>query len=479
MENKTLEAAAAISGMSERSARKWQRGPLPSQSKKERWWRTREDPFAEVWQEHVVPLLKADEEGKLQAKTIFIELQGRFPDRFPDGQLRSLQRRVRDWRAVQGPGKEVFFEQEHTPGREAALDFTHATELGVTIRDVPFEHLFFVFRLSFSRWTWVDIAFGETFEALVQGLQGALWDLGGVPRVTRSDNLSAATHELKRTGGRQLTARFKAVLDHYDMQSTRIRPGKSSENGVAEKANDLVKTAVEQALIVRGSKDFGSAGEYLTFVRSIVDKAFNQAAAEKLAIERSHLRPLPSAAVPNYTTHRPKVRKWSTFRLSKRVYSVPSRLIGHELEVRQYADVLEVRYRGHLIETIDRLRGHDNVRIDYRHIIWSLVRKPGAFARYKYREELFPTLTFRRAYDALQRDRGDRADVEYVRILHLAASTMQSDVERALVALLESTQPFDYAAVKALASPESSAVPAVDIGQPDLAAYDLLIGGAQ
>jgi len=479
MENKTLEAAAAASGMSERTARKWQRGPLPSQSKKDRWWRTREDPFAEVWQEEVVPLLEADKEGKLQAKTIFSELQGRFPGRFPDGQLRSLQRRVRDWRAIQGPHKEVFFEQDHPPGREAALDFTHATELGVTIAGAPFEHLFFVFRLSFSRWTWVDLAYGETYEALVQGLQGALWDLGGVPMVARSDNMSAATHELKRTGGRQLTSRFKAVLDHYDVQSTRIRPGKSHENGVAEKANDLVKTAVEQALIVRGSKDFGSTDEYMTFVRAVVDKVFNHAAADKLAVEREHLRPLPSAPIPNYTTHRPKVRKWSTFRLSKRVYSVPSRLIGHELEVRQYADVLEIRYRGQVVETIERLRGHDSVRIDYRHIIWSLVRKPGAFARYKYREELFPTLAFRRAYDALQRDRGDRADVEYVRILHLAASTMQSDVERALATLLEAGQPFDYADVKALASPESTAVPVVDIGEPNLAAYDRLIGGAQ
>lgn len=478
MENKTLEAAAAIAGMSERTARKWQRGPLPSEAKKERSWRTREDPFAEIWDEHVIPLLEHDTQGKLQATTIFAELEDRWPGRFPAGQLRTLQRRLRDWRALHGPEREVFFEQEHPPGREGSFDFTHATPLGITIGGIVLKHLLFVFKLSFSGWTWVQVAFGETFEALVSGLQGALWELGGVPEVIRSDNLSAATHELKRTGGRALNQRFKAVIEHYDARSTRIGVGKSNENSV-EKTNHLVKTAVEQALIVRGSREFVSLDEYESFVRGVVDKSINRRNAIQVAVEQPRLQPLPPASIPSYTTYRSKVRKWSTFRLGRRVYSVPSRLIGHEVEVRQHPDVLEVRYRGHTVETILRLRGDDDVRIDYRHIIWSLVRKPGAFARYRYREELFPTMTFRRAYDALSGWRGDRADIEYVRILHLAASTMESDVERALVALLESGDRFDYAAVKAIANPAEGTVPVVRIPEPDLAAYDQLLEGAR
>jgi hypothetical protein len=196
-------------------------------------------------------------------------------------------------------------------------------------------------------------------------------------------------------------------------------------------------------------------------------------------VERQHLEPLPSHPVPNYTEHQPTVRRWSTIRVASRAYSVPSRLIGHEVEVRQYADELAVYYRGQLIETIPRLRGDQDVRIDYRHVIWSLIRKPGAFARYKYREELFPTMTFRRAYDALVGWRGERADVEYVRILHLAASTMEVLVERALEQVLATGDRFDYVAVKALANPEPTVVPDISIGTPDLTRYDRLLGRAR
>lgn len=476
-ENQGLAAASAAAGMSERSGRKWKAGPLPSEAKQPRWWRTREDPFAEVWESEVVPLLKADEKRVLDAPALLGELQQRHPDRFDDGQVRTLQRRVRDWRAMHGPEREVYFEQVHEPGREGAIDFTHADELGVTIAGKVFQHLLFLFTLSFSGWTWFTLAFGETFEALVAGVQGALWELGGVPEVVRSDNLSAATHELKLTGGRALTKRWKAVLDHYDVRSTRIRPGESHENGVAEKSNQDVKRALAQALLLRGSADFATVDEYVAFARDVVDRNCNRAAAAKLVLEKEKLRPLPSAPVPAYTTFHPTVRKWSTISVGKRIYSVPSRLKGHEVEARQYADVVEVWYRKHLVETMPRVRGEGAHRIDYRHIIWSLVRKPGAFAQYRYREDLFPSLVFRQAYDALRASRGDRADVEYVRILHLAASTLQADVEHALAALLESRQAFDYAAVKAIASPQSTSVPDLHVGEVDLAAYDALLAG--
>lgn len=478
MDGKTQEAAAAAAGISVRTSRRWEKGPLPSAREKPRLWRTRPDPFEDVWPEDVLPLLKSDKAGALQAKTIFGELVERYPKRFAPGQLRTLQRRVRDWRALNGPDKEVYFEQEHPPGREGAMDFTHATQLGVTIGGEPLRHLLFVFKLSYSGWTRASLAFGETFEALVAGLQGALWELGGCPEVVRHDNLSAATHELQKSRGRSLTTRFKAVLDHYDMKSTRINPGKSNENGVVEKGNDLVKTALEQALLLRGDRDFESLEAYAAFVQKTVERSQNRHVVERLAVERQHFKPLPPNPVPNYTVHSPRVRRWSTVRVGGRAYSVPSRLIGHEVKVRQYADVLEVRYRDQLVETMPRLRGELDVRIDYRHIIWSLVRKPGAFARYKYREELFPSMTFRRAYDALKRWRGERADVEYVRILHLAASTMESQVEHALEELLGAGERFDYAAVKQVASPRRPDVPDISIPEPDLLAYDQLLGGA-
>lgn len=479
MESKSQEAAAAAAGMSARTARRWENGPLPSEKKKPRSWRTRPDPFATVWEKEIVPLLTRDEDGVLEAKTLIAHLIELGAGQFSQAQVRTLQRRIRDWRALRGPDKHVVFPQHHPLGREAAFDFTHATELGVTIAGVPLVHLLFTLRLSASSWTWCCVAFGETFEALVDGLQDGFAALGGVTEVVRHDNLSAATHELKKTGGRSLTRRFKAVLDHYGLKSTRIAPGESQENGGVEKQHDLVKSAVAQALVLRDSKDFESVPAYEVFVREVIDRSLNRPAEARIAAEKATLKPLPASRVPSYTSHHCTVRRWSTARVGGRLYSVPSRLIGHEVEVRQYANIIEVFYRGQLALTMPRLRGNHEVRIDYRHVIWSLAKKPGAFARYKFREELFPTITFRRAYDALCKWRGDRADIEYVRILHLAASTMESRVDRALVDLLATGEVFDYAAVKRQAAPEAAAVPEIAIGEPDLASYDRLLAGGR
>jgi hypothetical protein len=477
-EGKTIAAAAAAAGMSERSAHTWKEGRLPSEAKEPRAWRTREDPFAAVWETEVVPLLRADAEGVLEATTVLAELRRRHGDTYRAASLRTLQRRMQQWRAMHGPGKEVMFEQVHPPGREGAFDFTDATELGVTIAGQLFPHLLFQFILSFSKWRWVGLAFSESFEALVGGLQDALWELGGAPAVWRSDNLSAATHQIPG-GGRELNRRFAAVLEHYGAVSTRIEPRQSHQNGGAEKANDLLKSALRQALLLRGSTDFATVDKYMAFVGEIRVR-LNAPSAERLAEERAHLRPLPSLRLPAYSTYTATVRQWSTIHFAHRVYSVPSRLIGCKVEIRLHANVVEVFYgdRRKPTATMPRIRGEKYHQIDYRHVIWSLVRKPGAFARYRYREELFPSLVFRRAYDALVDARGERADVEYVRILHLAASTMQADVEHALETILARQGRPDFAAVKALAAPEKPVVPEINIPAPDPAAYNaLLVGG--
>jgi len=472
-EGKTQVAAGAAAGVSDKTARKWKAGPLPSATKKPRHWRTRPDPLISIWAAEVVPLLEADTKGELQAVAVLDHLMGRHAGTVEPGHLRTLQRRMRDWRALHGPEREVFFEQQHVPGREGALDFTDATELEVTIAGQAFAHLLFTFVLTYSGWTWVTTAFSETFEALLAGLQGALWSLGGAPEVARSDNLSAATHELPESKGRDLTKRYRAALDHYDMESTRIEPGEPHQNA-AESNNAQIKNAILQALLIRGSRDFVDREQYAAFVDDVIDRARNRGIDDKLAVERAHLKPLPAAPVPSYTVFRPRVRKWSTIIAGKRIYSVPSRLIGHEVEARVHADVVEVLFRNKLVETMPRIRGEKDHRIDYRHVIWSLVRKPGAFARYRFREELFPTITFRRAYDAL-RSFGERADVEYVRILHLAASTSEAAVETALATMLSAGTRFDYAAIKAIAKPDTPAIPIVTIGPPDLHQYDRLL----
>ena len=264
------------------------------------------------------------------------------------------------------------------------------------------------------------------------------------------------------------------------MKATRTNPRSSHENGVAEQGHRRLKGALAQALVLRGSSDFESVEQYTSFVRSIVDRR-NRLIGERLTQEYPHLRALPPAPVPEYVSYRTRVRKWRTVRVSSRTYSVPSRLIGVEVDVRLYTNHVEVYYKGHLVESMERIRGGNEARIDYRHIIGSLVRKPGAFARYRFREQMFPSQTFRLAYDAMRGWKGERADVDYVRILHLAATTMECEVERALKRLLESRVRFDYAVVRQLSAPASPEIPAVDLpGTVDLGVYDkLLAGGAR
>lgn len=480
MQGKTQVVAAAGAGMSERSARSWKEGRVPSQTKETRTWRTRPDPFAEVWTREVVPLLERDDGRVLEGRTLLLELDKKHPGQYDERQLRTLQRRMRQWRALQGPEREVFFEQKHVPGREGAFDFTDATDLGVGICGEPFEHLLFEFVLSFSGWTWTGLSYSETFEALSEGLQGALWELGACPEVARSDNLSAATHEIKLTGGRALTTRYQALLEHYGLASTRIQPGRAHENGVAEQKHARTKSLLAQAMVIRGSRDFGSVEEYQVFVRGVVEQS-NRPREAKLLVERERLKALPRSPLPFFTTFHPHVSRWSTVRVGSRVYSVPSRLIGHDVEVRQHASQVEVFYADELVQSMPRVRGVKTACIDYRHVIWSLVRKPGAFARYRFREELFPTLVFRQTYDALRERLAERADVEYVRILHLAASTLESRVEQVLLGLLSSGEAFDYARVRSLGAPAPAIVPVVSIPEPDLSQYDRMLtelGGA-
>ena len=479
MEGRTQEAAAAAAGMSVRSARKWQAGPYPSQAGKPHRWRTRPDPFGEVFASELAPLLAADETGVLEARTLLAELERRHPGRFSARQLRTLQRRMREWRALHGPEKEVYFPQEHPPGREAAFDFTNCNDLGITIGGEPFAHLLFELALASSGWRWQMVAASESFEAVAAGVQGGLWQLGGAPEVLRSDNLSAATHDLRRSRGRALNRRYRELLEHYGLRASLIEVGEAHENGVVEQAHRRTKSLLAQALVLRGSADFASVAEYQHWIHAVVEREHNGRLGERLAEEQRHLRALPPAPIPAYTKLAARVRRWSTIRVQGRTYSLPARLIGERVTVRLYADHLEVYYRERLVERVARLHHKGQARIDYRHVIWTLVRKPGAFARYRWREELFPSLTFRRAYDALRRVHGERADAEYVRVLHLAASRGETRVEQALGAMLERGERFDAERVRQTIEPERPELPAVTVARPDLRLYDALLGAAE
>jgi hypothetical protein len=470
-----LSTAAAKAGMSEPTARRYRRaGKLPKEIKAAHDWRTRPDPFEANWPE-VLALLERD--GGLQAKTVFEEFQRRYPGRFQAGQLRTLQRRFRQWRALHGDEREIYFAQRHRPGEQSQSDFTCMDRLQVTIGGAPFAHLLYHFVLTYSNWESVTICHSETFEALSEGLQNALWRLGGVPEEHRTDNLSAATHELKRSRGRGFTERYCELLGHYGLWASKNSPGRAHENGDVESSHSGLKNVVDQRLRLRGSREFGSVEAYRMFVDELVEGR-NASRGQRLAEERERLQPLPVRALPAYRDEEVTVKRWGTIRIGNKVYSLPSRLLGHRVQVRLYANHLEVRYCGELVARPERVRGDGLDGIDYRHLVPSLLRKPGAFRRYVYREALFPTMTFRRAYDALAARSEKWADLEYVRILHLAATTLQCAVEAVLDELLGAGELPEYDTVKARVQPTApQPVPPIPVRRPDLAAYDALLAG--
>ena len=488
-----LNKASMKAGMSRNTGRKYRKaGKLPSQLKQEhdRDWRTHEDAFEADWPSIE---LRLDDAPELEAKALFeylmtsnyekaeqLRREGRAEEadaiaQYDPGQVRTFQRRVKVWRATKGPEKIVFFPQEHRPGEAMQTDFTWATELEVTIVSELLEHMFCHSVLPYSNWEGATLCRSESFSAMSCGVQNHVFRLGRVPKYHQTDRSSAATHTVDDKG--VFNKDYAAMIRHLGMEPRTIGVGASEQNGDIEAQNGVLKRRLKQHLLLRGSNDFESIEEYQQFVNAVLVKA-NALRRKKIVEELEHMRPLQVSRLPDYRELDVGVAKWSTVRVKNNTYSVPSRLIGERVRVRIYDDRLEVWYGQQLQLTVDRLLGRNGHQINYRHIIWSLVRKPGAFLRYRYREALFPSLAFRRTYDRLEEEHGSgrRADLEYLRILHLAASTMESDVEVALDLLLESKQRFDVEAVKSVVGvAEPIDVPILRIPEVDLTTYDQLL----
>jgi len=474
---KTLASAAAKAGMDEKTARKYrQLGQLPSTLKAEHLWRTRPDPFAEVWgpiEQHL------ELNPGLEAKTLFADLQRRHPGRFADGQLRTLQRRIKSWRAVHGPSKEVFFAQVHRPGQLCQSDFTHMSKLGVTIQGQPFDHLIYHFVLTYSNWETGTICFSESFESLSEGLQDALWELGGVPTAHRTDRLSVAVQKTDHPD--EFTRRYAGLLGHYHLEGQKTQASRPNENGDIEQRHYRFKRALDQALMLRGSRDFASRDDYAGFLRQLFDQ-LNAGRRARWAEELKVLGGLPAQRLDACKRLDVRVGQGSTIRVNHNTYSVDSRLIGEQVHVRLYVEHLEIWYSQRLLETIPRLRGEGKHHIQYRHVIDGLVRKPGAFAHYRYREDLFPSSHFRLAFDALRRRYGEaRASKEYLSILHRAALESERAVEEALGRLIDQGEPISDAAVAGLleAGDAKPKIREVAIAAIDLTAYDQILEGRE
>lgn len=464
--------AAMLANMDRKTARKYLAvGKVPSETMREREYRTRPDPFDEdwVWVEE-----QLSKEPRLEAKSLFEELTRSHPGRYQEGQLRTLQRRVREWRAAHGPEREVFFSQKHRPGELSQMDFTHATELRVTISGEAFAHLLCNFVLVYSNWQWVTVCLSESYLALKRGFQDAIVRLGHVPSRNQTDNSTSATNQQpgKR---REFNKSYVELMRHHDVNFCTTGVGKKEQNGDVEAGNGVLKRRLDQALMLRGSREFESVEFYENWLQEHVSR-WNLARQTRLEEELSVMRRAGAPRLPDFEEERKVVTTQSTVRVKHNTYSVPSRLIGHEVRVRLYERTLEI-WRGERLEvSAERLRGRFGHRIDYRHVIWSLVKKPGAFARYRYREDLFPSLTFRKSYDVLtQKAQNTKTDLEYLRILFLAATTMESEVEQALTLLLESGERVTADAVKELVQPTQQRAPEMAAFAVELGLYDALL----
>lgn len=488
-----LVRAADAADMSPKTARKYRDlGKLPSELKKPRDWRTRVDPFEEVWPEVDEMLRHAPE---LQVPAIFEYLNDQAEaaghECFQDGQLRTLYRRVKRWSVTEGPPKEVRFRQAHVPGEAMQTDFTDASELGITIEGVAFPHLLGHVVLPYSNWEAARVVRSESLLAIRKTVQHALFKLGRVPQFNQTDHSSAATHRLGQgarrgpdegprtsSSDRGFNEQYVSMMEHFGLRPRTTEVGEKEQNGDVEAANKALKNRLNQYLLLRRSRDFESVEAYEAWLDECVAKA-NRARTKRLGQELAVMRPLTASKLTEFEVEEPIVNKGSIVRVRRNAYSVPARLIGEKLRACVYDDRVEISLANIHQLTVPRLLGSHEALINYRHVIHSLVDKPHAFARYVYREHMYPTVVFRRAYDTLVADgAGYLHTLEYLRLLELAAMTMETEVEAAIELLLEADERPTRARVEELVGRAKKAeVPELSLPSIDLGQYDRLLSG--
>ena len=449
---------------------------LPSQKIAPRG-RRRPDPLAEVWDGEIVPILKSA--PGIRAIAVLEEIRRRHPE-ITLGIRRTLERRIRTWRALVGPERDVIFRQEHEPGRLGLSDFTDTSALGVTVAGVALGHRLYHFRLAFSGFEHACVVLGgESFVALAEGLQNALWALGGVPHEHRSDSLSAAFRNLDRDAQEDLTRRYQGLMRDYDMTPTRNNPGVAHENGSIESSHGHLKKALEDALHLRGSRDFDDLHAYRRFVDEIVGRR-NANNRRRIDLERPTLAALPKRRTTDYEEKTVTVTSSGGFILRRVFYTAPSRLIGHRLRVHLYDDRLECFLGATPMMTLRRGRplserkgGHV---IDYRHVIHALRKKPMALTNLVYRDQLFPRPAYARAFEALHQSVGDqracRLTVELLALAHDRGC--EAELAGLIDAELDAGRLPDLPTLRQRFAPNPASVPVIKVAFVPLSTYDAL-----
>ena len=472
-------AAAARAAISVATAYRLEGDPrLPSQKKPPRG-RRRPDPLVNVFDAEVIPMLAAA--PGVRPVAIFEELQRRYPT-LPATVRRTLERRIRGWRALNGAEREVMFRQVHEPGRMGLSDFTEMGELGIGVAGVLLDHRLYHFRLAYSGFEHAHVILGgESYVALAEGLQNALWALGGAPREHRSDSLSAAFRNLNVAAREDLTVRYDALCAHYGMEPSRNNRGVAHENGSIESPHGHLKSAVRDALLLRGSANFDDLSGYRRFIDEITSRK-NARNAKRIAAERGTLQRLPQTRTCDYEETFAFVTSSGGFTLRKVFYTVPSRLVGHRLRVKLYDDRLELLLGATLLMTLDRGRSgpdgkHGHV-VDYRHVIHALRRKPMALLNLVYRDRLFPREAYRLTFERLRERLSDRGACRLlVELLSLAHDrACEAELALVLTEYLEANQLPDIAALRARFAPDPARLPEVRVTLAPLSAYEALLG---
>ena len=479
--SKTLPVAAAQAAISVATAYRFERDPrLPSDKQTPRE-RRRPDPLADIFEAEVVPLLQAA--PGIRPVAIFDELRRRHPA-LPRSVRRTLERRVRAWRAVHGQEREVIFRHVHEAGRMGLSDFTEMGDLAVTVAGAPLDHRLYHFRLVCSGFEHAHVILGgESYVALAVGLQNALWALGGAPREHRSDSLSAAFRNLNAEAREDLTSRYDALCAHYRMEPTRNNRGVAHENGSIESAHGHLKSAVHDALLMRGAADFTDLVAYRRFIDEIVSRK-NARNGPRIDAERALLQPLPSARTSDYEETFVYVTSSGGFTLRKVFYTVPSRLIGHRVRVRLYDDRLELLLGATLLMTLQRGRSGANGKhghvVDYHHVIHALRRKPMALLSLVYRDQLFPRTAYRLMFDFLRQELPERAACKLmVALLSLAHDrACEAQLAGLLAEDLEQRRLPDITALLGRFAPDPARLPEVCVQLAPLSSYDVLMEAA-
>lgn len=475
--NNSQVKSAAKAGISERSARRIEKGEHEIQQQP-RKYRTRQDPFKGLFEKHLVPLLEVTPE--LQPITLLEVLEEKAPNQFDHSHLRTLQRRVKRWRAKEGPEQEVIFLQRHIPGEMGISDYTWMNTLNITLSGDEFKHKLYHYRLVYSGWTYVQVTLGgESFESLSSGLQNAFWRSGGVPVNHRTDSLSAAfkNHNEETL----LTDRYAKLCKHYGVKATRNNKGVAHENGAIESAHGHLKRKMDQQLMLRGSRDFNTLADYETFINRIVAK-INRQCKTRFEEEKPSLQALPSRRTHDFSELHVKVSSSSTITVKRVLYTVPSRLIGTSLLVHIYDDRLALFYGHEVTLTLPRLYAQGSTRercIDYRHIIHSLAKKPNAFRNSLLRDDLIPQGDFTLIWQQLTQHGLSDTDCRYMVDLLVLADNYDCEqaLGRTILTALEVGNKLSIKHCRELFGPDKIEIPLLVSQQHSLSSYDCLIGG--